>query len=99
MNVEVVTIVEGQVKEAQWQKLVESYENLLMDKPEGILQSFIIQERSEPTLWRLITFWESMEKLKAMQESYPTPPGIKIFKDRGVNPEVAVFHVRRSFGM
>ena len=84
---------------ADWQKLQDGYNAILESVPGGILRSSIIQERSDPTLWRLVTVWENFEQLKAMQQSNAIPPGVKIFKDiGGVEPKVKIFNVRSSFG-
>jgi hypothetical protein len=97
MDTQVITIVEGNVPEKAWQNLQSGYAAILGSVPRGILQSFIIQDRNDPTLWRLITIWKNLEMLKAMQQENAVPPGIKIFKEVGVEPTVKIFDVKSSF--
>ena len=93
----IITVVEGTVPEEHWQELQAGYDTILQSTPEGILQSFITQEKSEPTLWRLVTLWENLEVLQAMQQSHSVPPGVKIFRDVGVTPAVNIFDVKQGF--
>ena len=96
MTGNIMTVVEGSVPEERWQDLQEAFKGILQSPPEGILQSFITQEKSEPTLWRLMTLWENMEVLKEMQQSHSVPAGIKIFRDIDVEPAVRIFEVKIS---
>ena len=97
MNAHIVTIVEGVVPEEKWATLESGYAAILNHPPAGLVESCIVQGRSDPTLWRLITFWENAEKLKTMQQSHAVPPGIKIFRDVNVEPNVKIFDVKSTF--
>jgi hypothetical protein len=95
MNEQVITMVEGVVPENKWQALQEGYASVSLSPPEGIVQSYIMQGKADPSLWRLVTVWQSLEALKTMQQTHSVPPGIRIFRDVGVQPQVTIFEVRR----
>ena len=96
MSENVVTMVEGIVPPQTWRALEDDYTNITKSPPEGILRSYLMQDRGELTLWRLVTLWQNIELLRAMQQANTVPPGIKIFKDLGVEPAVKVFSVKQS---
>lgn len=99
MNGQVITMVEGIVPEEKWQELQDGYNQITKFIPEGILDSFIVQERNDPTLWRLVTLWKSFDHLKAMQQTHSVPPGIKIFRDINIEPKVKIFDVKTSLNI
>jgi len=99
MEGHIITIVEGIVPEDNWKAVTEGYSTITTSVPEGIIESFITQERNQPELWRLVTLWGSLDRLKEMQKNNSVPSGVKIFKDVGVEPQVKIFDVRGSFNL
>ena len=95
MDGQIVTMVEGSVSEKLWQELEQGYAKILeLEPPGGIIESFLLQERDDVTLWRLVTVWKDWEQLSAMRKAHSVPPGAKIFKDIGVEPKVKIFTVK-----
>lgn len=98
MNGQIITMVEGNVPQEKWEDLQSGYNGIIeQSPPAGILSSFIMQERGDQTLWRLVTLWKDFDSLQAMQKSHSVPPGIKIFRDVDVNPNVKIFEVKAGF--
>ena len=96
----VVTIVEGIVPTENFDKILEEYANVSSSKaPDGLLQSFLMQETKEPGLWRIVTVWESMEKLMKMREETKVPVAISLFQNVGAQPSVKVFEVKKDFAI
>jgi len=94
----VVTMVEANISEQNLEKLVSDFESATKSRPpDGLLQSFLLQDTNEPMLWRIITVWESMEKLIAMRESGETPVAIKIFHDAGAKPNLKILESKVDF--
>ena len=55
-------------------------------------QSFLVQDIADPTLWRIITLWESREALEEMRKQ-GTPGGVLMFRSVGTEPELTIFGV------
>ena len=60
-------------------------------------QSFLIQNKETPTLWRIMSIWEDMESLQKVRQSGETPAGILIFKAAGAEAKLEAFEVKQEF--
>lgn len=92
----VMTILEARVDRQQWQTLVSNYSEVSQDLDPGIVQTFLIQSKSDETLWRILTVWEDMAALQTMRQSGETPRGVVMFRAAGANPELSIFDVAAS---
>lgn len=89
----VVTILEAHVEPQQWETLVSIYNRDGANLDPGIVQTFLMQSKSEATLWRIFTVWESQAALTAMRESGITPRGVTMFRAAGATPALSIFDV------
>jgi heme-degrading monooxygenase HmoA len=82
----VMTMLEASVSEEQWPTLRRSYEALISGGlGPGLIETFLVQDESEPDLWRIVTLWDSHESIEAMR-SKGTPGGVLVFRDAGAEP-------------
>src|SRR4051794_32895881 len=61
--------------------------------PPYIVRSFLVRSIDQPTRWRLMTVFRSMEDLQGMRASGETPRGVVIFNEAGAAPELSIFDV------
>lgn len=89
----VITILEGSVSEKNWRKLEDAYGMQAATLPPGLLRTFLLQSKTEPALWRIISLWESMEAVQAMKAASETPGGVLVFRHAGSEPKLMIFDV------
>lgn len=92
----VITMLEADIKEELWGRLVQAYEAKTAEVPEYVHQSYLVQSQSTPTSWRIITVWRSQEDLDAMRQSGETPTGVLIFREAEAAPKLSVFDVEKT---
>lgn len=89
----VMTVLEATVDHQNWETLESVFASEVKILDPGIVQTFLAQSKSEPTLWRIMTVWESQEALNAMRQSGETPRGIVMFRAANAEPKLSVFDV------
>lgn len=92
----VITILEAEVKQELWEKLKQAYQARTREMPKHIVQSYVVQNQTSPTIWRIITIWRSQEDLNAMRASGKTPTGVLIFQDAEATPKLSIFDVAKT---
>ncbi len=91
----IMTILEANVPPEKSAILESAYQQGLDSLDTGIVQTFLTKSRTDTSLYRIITLWESQEVLDAMREQ-GTPRGVTIFREAGVDPRLSVFEVIRQ---
>ena len=95
---QLLTVLEGYVAPDRVPDLRGAYaEAALGPFPPGLIRSLLLQDRREPTRWRMESLWTSPEALAALRDIPGEPRGVKIFEAAGVTPELRVFEVADSF--
>jgi hypothetical protein len=61
--------------------------------PPEIMESYLVRDVKDPSLFRLNTVWRSMEALQAMRQSGVKPKGVQMFEAVGAKPSLLVFEV------
>jgi heme-degrading monooxygenase HmoA len=89
----IMTVLEAYVEQRNWNKLIVEYNYEIKNLDPGIIKTFLVQNTSDPTLWQIITVWESMEALTAMRQSGETPRGVKMFAAAGAEPQLMILEV------
>lgn len=90
----VMTVLEGTVAEADWPKLESAYADRTRSLPPGLGQTFLVQDRNEPAIWKITSVWDSQQALNEMRLSGETPGGLLIFRAAGAEPVLSVLTVR-----
>lgn len=89
----VMTVLEANVEQNNWQKLEEVYATEVKTLDPGIVQTFLAQSKADENKWRIITLWESMEKLMLMRQSGETPRGVLMFRSVNAEPNLSVYMI------
>ena len=93
----IITILEARVSEERWGILQNAYRAVRAKQSMPMpLQSFLLQMKEDPSLWRIITVWESMKVLQKMRSSGETPAGILIFREAGADPTLLIFEAKEE---
>ncbi len=89
----VITILEAHVNADKASALLDAYRSGLSSLPPQMVQTFIIQNVTDKTLWQIISVWKSREALEEMRNSGETPAGIVMFRSAGAEPKLSIFDV------
>jgi heme-degrading monooxygenase HmoA len=92
-----VTILQGHVAHENWERLQQQYEHQFQSVPEGLINSFLVQGHEQPTLWKIITFWQNEEFFERARGQKKTSACEVIFIDVESVSERASYQVRRGY--
>ena len=93
----IITILEARVSENKWDTLRKAYLAVKVKQLAVMpVQSFLLQMKEDPKLWRIITVWESMEVLQKMRSSGEAPAGILMFREAGAEPTLSIFEAKEE---
>ena len=83
----VITQLEAQVASHQWETLQRAYQ-VVIDQPlpPYIHHTFLVQDASQPEIWRILTIWKSHQALEDYRASVETPSGGLMFRAAGAEP-------------
>jgi len=87
----VMTILEAHVPSDKWTTLEQVYKAAIQQLDSGIMQTFLVHNSADPTLWQIITVWSSRQVLEAMRRSTETPQGVLMFRSAGAEPTLSIF--------
>ena len=89
----VMTVLEAKIPQERIADLNAEFRRQTSDIPPQMVETFLVQGVSDPTLWRAISVWRSREALDEMRRSTTTPAGVLIFRAAGAEPTLAIFDV------
>ena len=89
-----VSIVQGQVAQENWERLRQQYERKTHSIPDGLMETFLVQGHEQPTLWQILTFWQSQEIFEQARGQKKTAACEMIFLNANSVPERTCFQVR-----
>ena len=90
----VMTTLEAHVAPENWSILEQAYRDATKRRrPAEMLQTYLIQSVSDPTLWRIVALWPSREALDAYRQSVENPGGLEMFRAAGAEPALIIFNV------
>lgn len=89
----VITILEAEVEEKNWQTLKDVYDQETTTLPESVVQTFLIQSQDQPFLWRIVTHWRSQKDLDNMRQTVEVPTGVRIFQSAGASPRLEIWNI------
>lgn len=97
MDKRILSIVEGKVDEGSWSQFLKEYEQVEKSSlPSAVLSTYLTQDKTEQTLWRIVTMWESVEAMAEYRKSVATPIWIQIFENAGATPNLIISKVKSS---
>jgi quinol monooxygenase YgiN len=89
----VITILEAHVEAGRWSGFESQFREKTAQLPPQMLQTFLLQDTMDQTLWRIISVWKSRAALDEMRNSGETPTGILMFRSAGAEPKLSIFSV------
>jgi quinol monooxygenase YgiN len=89
----VITILEAHVDADRWSAFAQDFKERTMELPPQMMQTFLLQDTADKTLWRIVSVWKSREALQEMRDSGDTPTGVIMFRNAGAEPKLSVFKV------
>ena len=89
----VMTVLEARVPAERLADVEKVFREGMSPLPPEIVESFLVRDTKDPSLFRLTTVWRSLEALQAMRQSGVKPKGVVMFESVGVTPGLSVFEV------
>lgn len=89
----IVTQLEAKVEPENSDILKASFDKALQDLPSAIEHSYLVQDKTDSDIWRVITVWKSREALQEYRQSVDTPDGIVMFRQAGAEPSLSMSQV------
>jgi hypothetical protein len=90
----VMTVLEGHVSADKWEALRETYGGEpTATLPSQMVQTFLVQNMEDPTIWRAVSVWKSRDALAEYRNSVETPGGVLLFRSVGVEPTLTIYDV------
>ena len=89
----VITILEAHVEANKWSDFQNNFKARTADLPPQMLQTFLLQDTADQTLWRIVSVWKSREALNEMRNSGETPTGVLMFRNAGAEPKLSICDV------
>jgi len=91
-----ITILRGHLAQEHWVRLQQQYEKLVHSLPDGMLDTYLVQSSEQPTLWEILTIWQSEEAYEKGRAQKKTEACELLFCDVGEAPERQTFRVRKG---
>ena len=89
----VITILEAHVAAENWAAFQVEYTQRTTHLPPQMVQTFLLQDTSDQTLWQILSLWKSREALDEMRNSGEVPEGVVMFRNVGAEPKLSIFNV------
>ena len=88
----VVTTFEGRVAEARRDDLLHAFKGTLATPEPGLVRTFLLQQRSDRTVWRVVTLWRDAAALDSVLAAGP-PRGRAILRAAGSEHPMLIVEV------
>jgi len=75
----ILVTMEAQVAPELEPRLIRAFNHAMSNHPPGVIQSLLTRDVQEPTIWRVLTIWESHEMLEAHYKSGAIMPSAHVF--------------------
>jgi hypothetical protein len=89
----VMTVLEARVPAERLSDVERVFREGMSPLPPDIVESYLVRDTKDPSLFRLTTVWRSMEALQAMRQSGAKPKGVQMFEAVGATSSLSVFEV------
>jgi len=89
----VMTILEAHVVPDRSEDLAHIYREGTSVIPPGIVETFLVRDSRDTTLYRIVTVWDSLEALEKMRATGVKPKGVQIFEAVGATPILTILDI------
>jgi heme-degrading monooxygenase HmoA len=86
-------MLEARVERDRWAALEAAFKTAIQTPEAGIVQTYLVHNKADAGVWRIMTFWSSREALNLMRSSGETPRGVLMFRAAGAEPALSIFDV------
>ena len=91
-----VTRLHGYVAQEHWTRLQQQYDRLVHSLPEGLVETFLVQNTEQPSAWEILTFWQNEEAYESVRAQKKTEACEQLFLSFEAVPERQSYRVRRG---
>jgi hypothetical protein len=91
-----ITIVRGDVAQENWSRLQQHYDRLVNSIPDGLLDTFLVQNTEQPTTWQILSIWQSEESYGTVRAQKKTEACELLFIEVEAVPERQSYQVRHA---
>ena len=89
----VISVLESRVPQDRLGDVEKVFREGMANLPPEIVESFLVRDTRDASLFRLNTVWRSREALEAMRASGVKPKGVQMFEAVGGSPTLSLFEV------
>jgi hypothetical protein len=89
----VITILEAHIASHNEEKLISAYMLGIEHLDQGIVETFLVKDTADTSLWRILTVWKDREALDAMRTTGLPPRGVLMFKEAEASPKLTILDV------
>jgi hypothetical protein len=89
----IITIIEALVPSNHWVDLEIAYKEKIKHIPPQLKETFLIQDKKDKGIWRIISVWHSMTDYEEAVKSMIDDTCMQIFHQVGVQPTRRIFDV------
>jgi hypothetical protein len=89
----VMTVLEARIPAEQIAKVDRVFREGMTPLPPEIVESYLVRDSKDPSLFRLTTIWKSLQDLQTMRQSGVKPKGVQMFEAVGAAPTLSIFDV------
>lgn len=90
----VITVLEARIDDERVSDLERAYRDGIAEEfPPGLVETFLVRDDGDPSVFRIVTVWSSREALDAMRATGETPKGVLMFQAAGASPDLAILDV------
>ncbi|HEU5347225.1 MAG TPA: antibiotic biosynthesis monooxygenase [Ktedonobacterales bacterium] len=91
---QIMTVLEGHIASEHWAALTEGFARISTERPSELLTSYLVQNTTDPTLWRTVGVWSSQQAFDDFRSSVQAPPPLVLFRSLGAEPALAIFEIK-----
>jgi hypothetical protein len=89
----VMTVLKAHVARDRIAELERVYREGTAALPPDIVETFLVGDSRDETLFHIVTVWVSREALENMRASVEKPKGVQMFEAAGATPELSILDV------
>jgi hypothetical protein len=89
----IITIIEALVSSNRWVDLEIGYKEKIKHIPPQLKETFLIQDKKDKGIWRIISVWHSMADFEEAVKSMLDDNCMQIFREVDAQPTRRIFDV------
>lgn len=89
----VITVLEARVPAERLGDVEAVFREGMANLPPEVVESYLVKDTKDTSLYRLNTVWRSRQALEAMRTSGLRPKGVQMFEAVGASPTLSIFEV------